>query len=146
MDYSTELDRLQRQVGRMKSSVQAAATDSRDELRRRIDEPQPDTGGPTPEPQQSSQAREAQSKWAKMRADANDKMTEVKSRIAKRDRETDAKLAAEEATWAENDALNAINFASRSLDNARVAILDAIDGRAYADALASGARDGRGGE
>jgi hypothetical protein len=139
VDYSAELDRLQQQVGQIRSAVQAAATESRDELRRQIDQAQTHTDRPAPESQQSPQAREAQSKWAKMRADANDKMTEVKARIDKRNRETDANVAAEEANWAENDALNAIDFASRTLDNARLAILDAIDGRAYADAQASGA-------
>jgi multidrug resistance efflux pump len=140
MDYSTELDRLQRQVDQMKSAVQSASTESREELRRRIDQAQTDADRPAPESQQGAQAREAQSKWAKMRSDANDKMTEVKARMDKRDRQTDAKVASEEANWAENDALNAIDFASRSLDNARLVILDAIDGRAFADAQASRAR------
>jgi hypothetical protein len=140
MDYSNELDRLQRQVGQIKSAVQSASTESREELRRRIDQAQTDADRPAPEAQQGAQAREAQSKWAKMRADANDKMTEVKARMDKRDRQTDAKVAAKEANWAENDALNAIDFASRSLDNARLVILDAIDGRAFADAQARRAR------
>ena len=140
MNYDTELDRLQTQVGQIKSAVQAAATASRDELRQRIEEAQTDADRPTSQPQRSGQAPEAQSKWAKMRSDANDKMSEIKARMDKRDRETDAKLAAEEANWAENDALNAIDFASRTLDNARLAILDALDGRAYANAQAKRAR------
>ena len=140
MDYSTELDRLQQQVGQVKSAVQAATTESREELRQRILQTQTDTEMAAQQPQQGGQARESQSKWAKMRADANDKRTEVKARIDKRNREMDANVAAEEAEWAENDALNAIDFASRSLDNARLAILDAIDGRAYANAQASRAR------
>src|SRR5689334_11485794 len=110
MNYDTELDRLQTQVGQIKSAVQAAATASRDELRQRIEEAQTDADSPTSQPQRSGQAPEAQSKWAKMRSDANDKMSEIKARMDKRDRETDAKLAAEEANWAENDALNAIDF------------------------------------
>jgi hypothetical protein len=52
-------------------------------------------------------------------------------------REEYAKVAAEEADRAEGDALHAIDFAARTLDNARLAILDAIDGRAHADAQAS---------
>ena len=136
MDYFTELDMLQQQVDQIKSAVQAAATESREELRQRIDQAPTDVDRRPPEPQQSAQAREAQSKWAKMRADANDKMAEVKARMDKRDRETDAKIAADEAYWAENDALSAIDSASRSLNTARLAILDAIDGRAFADAQA----------
>jgi hypothetical protein len=140
MDYSTELDRLQQQVGDVKSAVQAANRESREQLRQRIDQAQADADRPAPEPLQSAQPPEAHSKWAKMRADANDKMRDVKARMDKRDRETDANVAAEEANWAENDALNAIDFASRTLDNARLAILDAIDGRAFADAQARRAR------
>jgi hypothetical protein len=99
-----------------------------------------DTERAAQETQQSAPAREAHSKWAKMRADASDNMRDVKARIDKRNRKMDAKVTAEEADLAENDALNAIDFAARSLDNARLLILDAIDGRAYADAQAGGAR------
>jgi hypothetical protein len=51
----------------------------------------------------------------------------------------DAKVTSEEADVQESDALSAIDFAARSLDNARLLILDAIDGRAYADAQGVGA-------
>jgi hypothetical protein len=137
MDFVTELDGLQQQVARMKSAVQAAATESREELRQRIDQAQVDTETAANETQESAQA---QSKWAKMRADASDHMREVKARIDKRNQKMDAKAAAQEADWAENDALNAIHFAARSLDNARLLILDAIDGRAYAKAQTSAGR------
>jgi hypothetical protein len=138
MDFAAEVDRLQQQVARMKSAVQAATTESREELRQRIDQAQTETDNATQETQQSAQAPEAQTKWAKMRADASDHMHEVKGRIDKRNREMDAMAAAQEADLAENDALNAIDFAARSLDNARLVILDAIDGRAYANAQAGG--------
>ena len=82
-----------------------------------------------------------------MRADANDKMGEVKARIEKRNREMDADMAAGDADWAEPDAVEALDYAAWTLDNARVAMLDAIDARAYATARASGAHasPGRGG-
>jgi predicted nucleic acid-binding Zn-ribbon protein len=137
MDFTTELDGLQQQVARMKSAMQAATTESREELRQRIDQAQADTDKAAHETQPSAQA---QTKWAKMRADASENMREVKARIDKRNQKMDAKAAATEADWAENDALNAIDFAARSLDNARLLMLDAIDGRAYADAQAGGAR------
>jgi hypothetical protein len=59
----------------------------------------------------------AASFWTSLHA--NDKMTEVKARMDKRDRETDATFAAEEADWAENDALNAIAFADAQASRAR---------------------------
>ena len=140
MDFVTEVDGLQQQVARMKSAVQAAATESREELRQRIDQAQVDTDTATHETRESGQGREAQTKWAKMRADASDKMGDVKARIDKRNREMDAGVAADDADWAEADAVEAINYAAWTLDNARVSMLDAIDARAYATTRASETR------
>jgi hypothetical protein len=41
------------------------------------------------------------------------------------------------AAWAEDDAAAAIDYASWTVDNARLAVLDAIDARVYADELAT---------
>jgi hypothetical protein len=49
----------------------------------------------------------------------------------------DAKLAAGQAEGAEADAADAIDFASWTVDNARLAVLDVIDARVYADELAT---------
>ena len=140
MDFSAELDGLQQQIAQTKSTVRAATTESREQLRQRIDQAQVETDTRARETQQSPQGRDAQKKWAKMRADAGDKMGEVKARIDKRNREMDAAVAADDADWAEADAVEAIDYAAWTLDNARVAMLDAIDARAYAAAQASGAR------
>jgi hypothetical protein len=140
MDFSAELDGLQQQIAETKSTVRAATTESREQLRQRIDQAQVETDRAARETQQSPQSRDAQNKWAKMRADASDKMGEVKGRIDKRNREMDANVAADDAAWAEADAVEAIDYAAWTLDNARVAMLDAIDARAYATTRASGAR------
>jgi hypothetical protein len=135
MDYSTRLDGLQQQVDAAKSTVQAAATESDDQRRKRIDQAQvaADTG-----------AKEAQrapagssSKWDQMRADAADKMSDIKARMKKRDREMDADAAATDAEFAEADAAYAIDYAAWSIDNARLAVLDAIDARANANVRAA---------
>ena len=146
MDFYAELDALQRQVAQTKSSVQAASSESREQLRQRIDQAQRETDSAAQKKQsgqktqQSAQGRDASNKWAKMRADASEKMDDVKARINKRNREMDADMAADEAAWAESDAAEAIYVATSTLDNARLAMLDAIDARAYATAQASGAR------
>ena len=44
--------------------------------------------------------------------------------------------AATDADWAEADAADAIDYADWAVDNAQLAMLDAIDARAYADGLA----------
>jgi hypothetical protein len=45
-------------------------------------------------------------------------------------------VAAGDAAWAEDDATAAIDYAAWTVDNARLAVPDAIDARAYADELA----------
>jgi hypothetical protein len=140
MDFSAELDGLQRQVAQTKSVVQAATTESRDQLRQRIDQAQVESDSAARKAQQSTQGRDPQNKWAMMRANASDKMGDVKTRIDKRNREMDAGLAADEAEWAEADAAEAIDMAASTLDNARLAMLDAIDARAYAAGQAGRAR------
>jgi len=139
MDFSAELDGLQQQVVETKSTVRAATTESREQLRQRVDQAQVETYWAAREAQKSPQSADAQNKWAKMRADASGKMDEVKAHIDKRNREMDAAMAADEADAAEADAIDAIHTAAWTLDNARVAMLDAVDARAYAAARASGA-------
>ena len=140
MDFSTKIDGLQQQLVQTKSTVGAATTESHEQLRQRIDQAQVETDRPAQETQLSPQGRDAQNKWAKMRADASGKMGDVKARMDKRNREMDANMAADDAEWAEADAVEAIDYAAWTLDNARVSILDAIDARANATARASEAR------
>jgi hypothetical protein len=49
----------------------------------------------------------------------------------------DAEVAAGQAEGAEADAADAIDFAAWTVDNARLAVLDAIEARVYADELAT---------
>ena len=48
----------------------------------------------------------------------------------------DAKVAANDADWAEDDAAEALDFADWAIENAQLTMLDAIHARAYADKLA----------
>jgi hypothetical protein len=72
----------------------------------------------------------AKTKWTQMKADAAAKMDDLQARIDKRADQIDANVANEDAAWAEDDAAAAIDYA-------RLAVLDAIDARAYADELAT---------
>jgi hypothetical protein len=90
MDFSAQLDALQQRVAEAESAAQAAATESCEQLRRRINQAQVDM----------DQA---------------------------------AKDAQRQAGPAAADAADAIDFAAWTVDNARLAVLDAIDARAYAD-------------
>lgn len=138
MNYSERLDALQQRVAAAKTAVQEAGRESREQLKQRIDRAQDDIDRAT----ESARQRAGQvgggapSKWAQIRADAAAKMEDVKGKIDKRNRELDARAAASEANWAENDAIEALDFADWAVDSARLAVLDAIDARAYAEQLA----------
>jgi hypothetical protein len=134
MDYSAQLDGLQKQVADAKAGVQAAATESHDQLRQRIDQAQADQNRGAKDARSSGQAQAGdQSKWNQMRANSADKMNEIKARIDKRKRQVDADVAATDADMAEADATDAIQYAAWTVDNARLAILDAIDARTTAN-------------
>jgi hypothetical protein len=47
------------------------------------------------------------------------------------------KTAETDAEWAEDEAADAVDFASWAVEQAEVAVLDAVDARAWADARAA---------
>jgi hypothetical protein len=141
MDFSSQFDDLQNRLAEAKVSAQAAATESRDRLGQRIDQAQDDLDQAAADTEQK--AREAtaatQSKWTQMMADAAARRDDIKAKIDKRTRELDAKTAAKEADWAESDAFAALDYAGWTLSSARLAVLDAIYARSYADERADDA-------
>src|SRR6266496_4545225 len=141
MDFSTQLDALQQHVADTKSAAQAAASESRDKLRQRIEQAQVDMNLAVNDAQQQAgeAAAGARSKWAQMKADAAAKMDDVKAKIDKRAQQLDARAAASDADRAEGDAADAIDYAEWTVDNARLDELDAIDARDYAEERARAA-------
>ena len=141
MEFSERLDALQQRVTAAKTAVQGAATESREQIGKRIDQAQADLDRAVQGAQEQAErdADSARTRWAQMRADAAAKMADVKAGIEKRNRQTDAKIAARDADWADADALDAIGFAEWAVDNMELAILDAIDARVYADERAKAA-------
>ena len=135
MEFSEKLDDLQRRVDDVKSSVSAAAAEDHAQIKRRIDKAQADVDAATKDAkQQAARAgEEAGATWAQMKADASTKMTDFKAHVEKRANQVDAKLAAQDASFAEADAVAAIDYADWAVENAQLAILDAIDARVYAD-------------
>ncbi len=82
MDFSAQLEDLQKRAAEAKASVQAAATESRDKLRQRIDQAQADANLAVKDAKQQAgeAADRARSKWAEMKADAAAKMGDVRQR------------------------------------------------------------------
>jgi hypothetical protein len=138
MDLSTQLDTLQKHAADAKSAAQAASTETRDQLRHQIDRAQADlTTAAADAKKQAGQAEAAaSSKWQQMKTDAASRMDDMKAKIDKRNDQIDASMAAHDAAWAEGEASDAIDYAVWTVDNARLAVLDAIDARSNADQLA----------
>ena len=135
MDYSAQFDALQRTVTEAKAAVETAATESRDQLRQRIDQAQGEVDLGARDAVQHADATDAgaRSKWAQMKADASAKRDDIKAKIDARNAQFDADIAAGDAVLAEQAAYDAIDYAGWAVDNARLAVLDAIDARSYAD-------------
>ena len=141
MDFSTKFEELEKRTSDALATVRSAATESRDQLRGRIDQAQVDLDLASKDAKQEvgEAAERAQSKWAQMKADAKTRMDDVKAKIDKRNAQMDAKMAEGDAEWAEADAADAIDYAEWTVQNARLAVLDALDARAYANERARAA-------
>ena len=139
MDFSAKLDDLQQRAAHTKAAAQAAVSESREQLRQRIDQAKVDVdlAGMDARQQVDEAAASTRSKWAQLRADAAAKLDDFDAKMDRRADQRDAKLAARQADGAEADAADAIDFAAWTVDNARLAVLDAIDARVYADELAT---------
>jgi hypothetical protein len=139
MDFSTQLDDLQQRATEAKTSAQAAVSESRAQLRRRIDQAKVEVDDKATEARRDAGAAadHARGKWAQLKADTAAKLDDLDARMDRRADRLDAEVAAGQAEGAEADAADAIDFAAWTVDNARLAVLDAIEARVYADELAT---------
>jgi hypothetical protein len=138
MDFSAQLDALKKRVDDTVTTVKAAATEDREQLKQRIDQAQVDADLALKDVEQKAgqAGGKAQSKWAQAKADAAVKMADIKAKAEQRQAQMDSDIAAADARSAESDADAAIDFANWAVDNARGAILDALDAAAYSAKLA----------
>jgi hypothetical protein len=138
MDFSAKLDDLQQRAADAKATAQAAVSESREQLRQRIDQARVDVDLAAKDTRQQVDevAASARSTWAQLKADAAAKLDDFEAKMDRRADQHDAKVAARQADGAEADAADAIEFAAWTVDHARLAVLDAIDARVNADQLA----------
>jgi hypothetical protein len=138
MDFSAKLDDLQQRAGQAKAAAQAAVLESHEQLRQHIDQAKVDLDLAAMDTRQQvdEAAASARGTWAQLKADAAVKLDDFEAKMDRRADQQDAKLAARQADGAEADAADAIEFAAWTVDHARLAVLDAIDARVYADELA----------
>jgi hypothetical protein len=135
MDFSAKLENLKAKVDEVVTSARAAAAEDREQLKQRVDQAQDEANKTVQDARQRADqaADRAQSKWAEMKTDAAARREDFKAKIDKRANQLDAKAAATDADWAEQDAADAIDYAIWVVSDAQLAVLDALDARAYAD-------------
>ena len=82
-------------------------------------------------------ADQAHTQWQSFKADTSAKMSALQERMERKRDERDVKAAERDAELAEDNAADALDYAAWAVDQAEVAILDAADARAWADARAA---------
>jgi hypothetical protein len=139
MDFDRQLDELKNHVTEVQAAVQAAANESHDQVKQRIDRAQSEMDEAVNQAKQNvaQAAASDASKWAELKADVSSRMASAKAKADQRADEFDARVAATNADAAKADAYAAIDFADWAVENARLTILDAIDARVYADERAA---------
>jgi hypothetical protein len=86
MDFSAQLDELQRRAAEAKTSAQAAVSESRDQLRQRIDQAKVDVDLAAKDARQQvgEAAASARSTWAQLKADAAAKLDDFEAKLDRR--------------------------------------------------------------
>jgi hypothetical protein len=142
MDFDKELDDLRVKVADVQASVRAAANETHEQIQERIGEAQVklDKEAKAAKAQADMAGDQAQDQWQKVKADAAARIAKAKRGIDHRGDQFDADMAESDAAWAESDAEAAIDFAEYAVESARVAILDAIDAKAYSRQKAAAVR------
>ena len=141
MDFHAELDKLQERAAKAATAAREALAEDQLQRQQRIERAQVDLDLAAKDARQKVEetSDKAERKWSQMRSDAAAKVGDVKARAHHRAAQLDAKVAENDAEWAEIDALDALDYADWAVDNAALAVLDAIDARARANDLSGAA-------
>src|SRR5262245_54952073 len=129
MDFNERVDDLENRVEQLKTSVVAASKENHEQLKQRIDTAQAETDRALAEAKQqaSAAADKAKPTWEQSRGDARTRLDELKAKAQHRKDQVNADFSESDALWAEADAYAAIDYADWAVENARLAILDALD-------------------
>src|SRR6476620_11480093 len=110
MDFNDRIDDLQERVTAVKTSVNAAAHETHQQLSQRIDAAHADADRALSQAKQEAGAAadRTQDSWEQARADAQARMAVLKAKAQRRADQVDADFAASDADLAEADASDAI--------------------------------------
>jgi hypothetical protein len=133
------VDNLQSQVTHLKRLIDLARRETSEQVRTRIQQAQADLAAhQEPASEKAGQAAgRAQSPWQSIKANAAAGARDLQDSIDRKRRHLDVKNAERDAGDAEENALDALSFARWAVKQAEVAVLDAVDTRAWADERAA---------
>jgi len=139
MTLSEQIDVLQAKVVDLKSSLDASRHESNEQIKARVAsaKAKATAAQETVHGKADQAADQAHTQWQSFKADTSAKIAELQGRIERKREERDVKSAERDAEWAEDNAADALDYAAWAVDQAEVAVLDAADARAWADARAA---------
>ena len=139
MTASDSFTKLKQQVEKAERDIIAAASQNEAELEAKLDETRKSADDRAAELRAKTQAAtdQAESRWREVQSDWDRHIQRMHERMDAKKAVHDAKVAEEDAEWAEADALDAIDFASSAAQEAEYAVLNAMRARKDADALAA---------
>ena len=133
------VDDLQKQVTHLNRVLDLARRENSEQVRTRIQQVQADLAAhQEPASDKAGQAAgRAQSPWQSIKANAAVGARDLQDRIDRKRHDLDVKSAERDAEDSEENALDALGFARWAVKQAEVAVLDAVDTRAWADERAA---------
>ena len=141
MTLSEQIDALQAKVADLKHSLDASRHETNEQIKARAASARAKAKAKAAEKTVHGKAGEtadhAHTQWQSFKADASAKMAELQGRINRKREERDVQAAEDDAEQAEDNAADALDYAAWAVDQADVAVLDAADARAWADARAA---------
>lgn len=139
MTISDQVDALQKRAADLKSSFDQARQETSEQVKARIGHARADVAARQDAVKEKAgqAAGRTQSQWQALKADTAAKMRAAQDRIDRQRDEHDVKMAEKDAEAAEADAADALDYAAWVVDQAQLAVLDAMAARNWADAQAA---------
>jgi hypothetical protein len=139
MTLSKQADALQAKAADLKSSLDASRHETNEQIKTRVAnaKTKAEAARDTVHGQTDQGADRAHAQWQSFKADTSAKMQQLQEQVERKRDERDVKAAERDAESAEDNAADALDYAAWAIDQAELAVLDAADARAWADARAA---------
>jgi hypothetical protein len=136
-----KFSKLKDQMDQAAKTVASAASEDERAVQAKLDDARKDADDRAAELRARAQdaSDDAADHWHKIRSDWDQHVARSRKRIDEAKAQLDASTAVRDLEWAENDAIDAIDFASAAITEAEYAVLDALRARQNAEALVGAA-------